>query len=233
MEKIMEMIKKIFLRKIKNKLLLWFMGTKFYSNIVLKFVPFIRFTLYYTSFRGWKYKRGYKLLKKGDIILAKDDNKLTAMLIPGEWTHAVQCIDKGPDVEWECSEMTHYNYTKSTFYDICKESEFVAIYRCTLYDDKYIDDVVVPTCMSFSEAIYDPEFKDVEKAANQIMELKIPALYCSELVYQSDIERRMGASLDDLVGLGRPYISPTGLSLAKNVVKIWDSRGEVEPNWHN
>jgi len=209
------------------------MDTKFYSNIVLKIIPYIRFTMYYTSFRGWKYKRGYALLKKGDIIVAKDSKKATAILIPGEWTHAIQCIDKGPDVEWECSEMTHYNYTKSAFFDICKESEHVAIYRCTKYDDQYIDNIVVPTCKAFHAAVYDPQFKDAQEGANQAMSLGIPALYCSELVYQSDPERRLGASLEDLCELGRPYISPTGLSLADNVVCIWDSRKEIEPVWHN
>jgi len=55
----------------------------------------------------------------------------------------------------------------------------------------------------------------------------VKALYCSELVYQSDFERRLDVNLEDLAGLGRKYISPDGLYKAKNVRVVWDS-DEVE-----
>jgi hypothetical protein len=192
------------------------MSTAFYHWLVMDVIPFVRFTTYYTSFRGWKYHRGYQKLQTGDIIVVIDTKKLTSKIIPGKWTHAGLCVDKGE--EWEVSEMTHLNYTKSMFFDMCKEAERVAIYRCRDWDLAYVRDVIVPTCKSFINAAYDVKFT-----------LGVEALYCSELVYESDTEHRLEVSLADLADLGRPYISPTGLTTAKNVDLIWDSANEVSP----
>ena len=152
------------------------------------------------------------MLQTGDIILTRDDKKLTSMLIPGAFSHAALCIDKG--AEWEISEMTHTDYTKSTFFDICKESDRVVILRCWDFDYTYISGVV-EACKNFQNAVYDIDFN-----------LGIRALYCSELVYQSDYEHRLQVNLDDVESLGRQYISPMGLYKAKNCKVIWDSKNE-------
>lgn len=201
------------MKKIYRKFALWLTQLRPYRWLLINVIPYIRFTTYYTSLRGWKYLRGYKLLNPGDIILAVDKKKLTSVLIPGKYAHAALCVDKG--VEWEISEMTHLNYTKSTFFDVCRESTTVTIFRCLLWDQKYIKEVI-EKCKSFVDAKYDTEFK-----------LGVRQLYCSELIYQSDFERRLGASLEDVVGLGIPYISPDGLSKADHIYKVWDSDLEV------
>ena len=180
--------------------------------MLIHVVPFIRFTTYYASIRGWKYQRGYSLLKPGDIILTTDKKKLTTLLIGGIFTHAALCVSKNS--EWEISEMTHTNYTKSCFYDLCKEADRVMILRCLDWDSEYTKKVI-EKCRTFIDAKYDTAF-----------DLGIQALYCSELVYQSDFERRLKASLDDLAGIGRPYISPTDIYEAKNVQVVWDSDKE-------
>lgn len=199
-----------------KKIILWLMQTETYSWLLKHVIPYIRFSLYYTSFRGWKYKRGYKKLKKGHIILTLDKKKLTSLLIPGNFSHAALCVDKGPDSEWEVSEMTHTDYTKSCFFDICKESDRVVIGTCGDWDDEYIDKVLIPACKSFEGAKYDSNF-----------ELGVKALYCSELIYQSDIEKRLKYDLDDLAGIGRPYISPDGISKSPNFKVVWDSDDEI------
>lgn len=195
-----------------KKLIYWFMQTSFYHWLVINVIPYIRFTTYYTSLRGWKFHRGYQHLRPGDIILTVDRKKLTTLLIPGDIAHAALCVGKGE--EWEISEMTHLNYTKSHFFDICKESDRVIIARCTDWDPEYIEKVI-EKCKSFKDATYDIEF-----------EFDVKALYCSELVYQSDFERRLDVDLDDVVGIGRKYISPTGLYEAKNLEIVWDSDQE-------
>jgi hypothetical protein len=202
------------MKKIYRRLVLSLMQSRLYSWALLHVIPYIRFTTYYTSLRGWKYQRGYRLLQAGDILLTIDRKKLTTVLIPGEFSHAALCVDKGS--EFEIAEMTHSHFTRSTFFDICKESDRVVILRCKTFDYPYIQKVV-EKCLSFSEASYDIGF-----------ELGIQSLYCSELVYQSDFERRIGADLTDLAGLGRPYISPTGLRQADNVEVVWDSDLEVK-----
>ena len=193
-----------------KKVLLLFMQSKLYSWLLMKVVPFIRFTMYYTSFPGYKFYTAYLLLRPGDILVSKDKKKLTTMLVGGEWTHAALCVSK--DKMFEIAEMTHKNFTRSTFFDFCKENDEIAIYRLINDSPDYIDGMIIQ-CLSMSDTEYDNQFK-----------LGVEALYCSELVYLSDFERRIGASLDDIAGLGREYISPTGLTKGDGVKLIYDSR---------
>lgn len=188
------------------------MNQRWFSTLMLKIIPYIRLTTYYTSFEGWKYHRGYKLLKPGDIIVTKDAKKLTSFLIPGEWAHAALCVSK--DEVFEVAEMTHEDYRRSCFWDLTRESTSICIYRCKDWDEEYTKKVI-EKCKSFSDCKYDIEFK-----------LGIKALYCSELVYQSDFEKRLKVSLDDVALIGVKYISPDGLANAKNVELVWDSDKE-------
>jgi len=197
-----------------RKIMIWAMQTKIYSWLLLHFIPFIRFTTYYTTMTGHQYHAGHMVLKPGDIILCTDKKKLTTKLIGGTFTHAALCIGKHPDQGFETIEMTHDNCIKRHFFETCKESDRVAIARCSDFGQQYIDEIVIPAALSFFEnkIKYDQQFN-----------LGIKDLYCSELVYEADIERRLEVSLDDLAGIGRKYISPDGLSMGKNVTIIWDS----------
>lgn len=192
------------------------MQSNLYKYLLIKVIPFIRFSLYYTKLKGFQYIDGYKYLSPGDILLTVDYKKLTHYLIPGEFSHAALCVGIGNEIDpkFEIAEMTHENYTKSFFFDLCKEADRVVILRCNDWDNDY-KKLVIQKCLSFENAVYDLEF-----------DLGVKALYCSELVYQSDIEHRLQVDLTDLEGLGRPYISPTGLYQAKNIKVIWDSNGK-------
>lgn len=197
-----------------KKFLIWLMSKIIYKWLLLHVIPYIRFTTYYTSLRGWKYVRGYKLLKPGDIILTKDRKKLTSLLIGGDVTHAALCVHKGSN-KYEVAEMTHNHYTKSYFFDVCKESDRVIILRCRDWSQYYTKQVI-ERCKTFENAKYDVGFS-----------LGIEALYCSELVYQSDFKRKLKVSLDDLADIGRPYIAPQDLLESKNCDVIWDSDEET------
>lgn len=198
-----------------KKLLVWLSNTRLYSWMLIHVIPYIRFSMYYPRIRGNIYHDAYELLEVGDYILTKDKHKLTTLLIGGEWTHAALCVGKRVYGDlYEVAEMTHHNYTHSDFFDICKEADEIMIMRCVNFDSKYIRKVVAK-CNSFHHATYDTAFK-----------LGVKALYCSELVYQSDFERRLKVNLEDLAGLGRQYISPTGLAQAQNARVIYDSRGQ-------
>jgi len=111
--------------------------------------------------------------------------------------------------------MTHLDYTRSHTVDLFRENDRIVVLRCRDWDEEYTAKVI-ENCKSFKNAKYDTDFR-----------LGIKALYCSELVYLSDSEKRLQVSLDDLGGIGREYISPTGLYKAKNVDVIWDSRDEA------
>ncbi len=196
-------------RAVRRKFLIWLMRTPPYKFMLKHVIPYLRFKMYYTNMKGYQYRQGYEVLRPGHIIVTIDYSKLTTMLIGGTFTHAAQCVGKGGD--WEISEMTHTDYTKSTFFDICKESDRVVILECPDWTGEYLQQVI-NRCKNMDGAKYDQEFA-----------LGLENLYCSELVYLSDIENRMQASLDDLADLGRPYISPTGLYKARNVRVVWDS----------
>lgn len=196
-------------KRIRSRLLLRIMESRPYAWLLEKVIPYIRFTTYYPNFPGEKFYVAYDLIKPGDIVLTTDNKKLTTVLIGGEMTHACLCVSK--DRVWEISEMTHENYHRTTFFDVCKEATRIIILRCPDFDAAYID-AMIAKCKTFVDATYDIEF-----------DLGVKALYCSELVYQSDFERRLQVSLEDLAGLGRQYISPTGLLHAKNVNVVFDS----------
>ena len=196
-----------------RKLKLWFMQTRFYAWLVKNVIPYIRFTTYYTSMRGWKYHQVYDAIQPGDIILTTDKRKLTTVLIPGEWAHAAICVSK--DKQFEVAEMTHTDYTKSTVADVCFEADRVRVLRGQFspqYRTRFIN-----KCKSFEGVPYDDQF-----------ELGIKALSCSELVWASDTEGLLGLSLKDIAGLGRDYISPTGISKAKHIDYVIDTENVVE-----
>jgi len=180
-------------------------------NMILDKIPFIRFTTYYGSIRGGTYREGYEKLKPGYIILTRDNWKLTTFIIPGKLPHAALCVRKAPDAGFEVAEMTRVGFRQSEFYDICHEADRVVILRCTDWDDEYIASVV-ETCLSYEGTDYDNKF-----------EIGVAALYCSELIVASDPEDRLKVSYEDLIGLGRPYISPMGIMNATNVEVVWDS----------
>jgi uncharacterized protein YycO len=192
-----------------RKFVSWVMRTRLYRYLLKHVIPYIRFTTYYTNLRGAKYHQLYNVLKPGDVILTIDKKKLTTLLIPGEFSHAAMSVSL--DEKWEVSEMTHTDYTKSTFFDICKESDRVVIMRCKTCDEAAITKAI-EKCRSLDGAKYDVEFS-----------LGIHALYCSELVYQSYENNLLQADLSDFVGLGRPYISPVGLYHAENLRMVMDS----------
>ena len=192
-----------------RKLKLWFMQTNLYAWLVKKVIPYIRFTTYYTSMRGKIYHQVYDAIEPGHIILTIDKRKLTTLLIPGEWAHACVCVSK--DKAFEVAEMTHTDYTKSTVADVCFEADRVVILECTKFNKTYTKKFI-KKIKSFDGVPYDDQF-----------ELGIKALSCSELVWAGDFENRIDASLEDIAGLGRPYISPTGIYNAKNVKVVIDT----------
>jgi len=205
---------KKFLMSLKSRIVLFIMQSKFYNWVLSKIIPFIRISFYYSNMRGFKFKRAYKILRVGDTILCKDSWKLTTWLIPGEFSHAALCVDKEEYSEYEIAEMTHKGFTKSTFYDIFRESTRLVILRCKDWDVDYIKKVV-NKCKSFEGLSYDNMF-----------EFGIKSLYCSEMIYEADEEKRLIVSIEDLMGLGKPYISPIGIYHAKNAEVVWDSQNE-------
>ena len=170
-------------------------------------------------------RKGYEHLEPGYLIFTIDDKKFTSKVIGsatkeigGEKpyfmpSHVALCVAKGRDLSWEISEMTHLNYTKSTWEDVCRQSTRVVIARCTDWDDEYVDNTIIPMATSpcFQNKLYDNKFQ-----------MSLNKLACSELPYHADLERRAKIDLSPVIG-NQPYITPVGWVLGENIEIIWDS----------
>lgn len=179
----------------------WFMG-----HIVWR----LRFSNYYSDVTGPEFYKVQENIKKGDILNSIDLKKFSTKVIGGEWSHSAVYL--GGNL---VAEMTHKGFTISTLYDFCKESDHVAIIRCNDFDEEYVNNIFIPNVFKFEGAIYDNRFG-----------FGIEALYCSELPWQADTERRMKVNLADLAGLGQQYISPTGLYKMTNGSIIYSTKLE-------
>ena len=185
------------------------MTTWIYHYLLKHVIPYIRVSTYYTTMRGRTYHKVYNIIKPGDILLTVDSKKLTTFLIGGEFSHAGVCVSK--DKNWEVSEMTHTDYTKSTVSDLCYEATRVVVLRPANFSDSYRKEFINKT-KSFEGVPYDNMFT-----------LGVEALSCSELVYEADFERKLDLNLEDVCGIGELYISPTGIYKSKNLKVIIDT----------
>lgn len=206
------------MKKLKTLLLVWLTKTKIYKFFLKRIIPYLRLSTYYSDMRGWRYHKGYKLLRPGDIIVTRDNLKLTSYIIGGEWAHAGICVSK--DKVFECAEMTHSDFTKSTFADMCFEASDVAILRNPGWDSADVQ-AFINSCLDKENAKYDVQFRLGEEEF----------LYCSELVYDcaKDTKRPLKVKLDDLAHLGRKYVSPTGLWNSEDLEIVWRASDEIKP----
>jgi len=192
-----------------KKILALFMQTKPYGWLLKHVIPFIRLTTYYSNFDGHRYEEARAVVQPCDYILTTDDLKLTSYIIPGVVDHAALVLTG----HMEIAQMTHKDFTIDTLFDICKESTRIVVMRCPdIYEDHAYKVKMGLKVAGFKGAKYDGQFT-----------LGVNALYCSELVYQADYEHRLKCNLEDLAGLGRPYISPTGLLCVANAKCVYDS----------
>ena len=223
-------------KKLWYRFQFWLTGWKIYGWMMKYIVPYIRFSTYYAlptnrNFIQWGAveRDGYRHLAAGDIILAVDEFKFSSMVI-GHATaqfaqktplfipsHAALCIAKNRNSDFEIAEMTHHNYTRSTWEDVTRTSTRVVIIRCKDWDETYIRDVVIPTALSFHNRKYDDRFQ-----------MGTATLACSELVYFADAQKRLRVDLQPVIG-NKPYITPVGLMLAENIEVIWDSDRVCKP----
>lgn len=202
----------------RRRLLIRVMNWSLYTWFLRDVFPYIRYSLYYTKLRGRDYQRGYDILRPGDILLTRDDHKLSTLCIPGRYPHASLCVgrvDRGDD--YEVAEMLATGFTKSNFFDLCHEADHVLILRCGDWDADYRAKVV-EKCKTFADSPYDFQFTFGARA-----------LYCSELVYQADFERRLKVTTADVLGLGIvEYVAPQDILDAPNTYVVWDSDEEAK-----
>ena len=172
-------------------------------------VPRVRFN-FHQRLPEWQIEQAYELLEAGDIILTADRWKLTNICIPGDVTHAAMKMD-----DFRIAQMVCSGFEWIGFGQACQATRVVII-RCKDWDASYAQQVV-ERCKSFEGTPYDPQFE----GGNGL-------LFCSEMVCEADFEGRLQVNTEDLLGLGRPYVSPMGLYKAGNVEVVWDSDLETK-----
>lgn len=202
------------LRVVKVRVADWFVRQKLFKKIVLKILPLMRFSNRLTQMNGRAYHDGYDRLRPGDIVLTKDNSRLSTWIIGGYWAHAGLCVSK--DMDFECAEMTHEHYTESTFADMCFKADEVAIVRMKSWSEDYIRKTIIPNVKSFKGSKYDYMFN-----------LKNDYLSCSEMIYKADTLKKGKFNKEDIAGLGREYISPTGLYNSVEAEVIWRSSWSI------
>ena len=192
------------------KIATWMMGLTAYHWTARVILPRVRWRFRKPNLPAMTRITGWSKLRPGDFLLSRKRGYLNALLTPGYWKHAGLVLDNG-----FIAEMTANGFGLVSFDEFC-HADRVAAFRCLDWDEEYIRKVVIPTCLSFENKDYDDLF-----------ELGVKALYCSELIYESDPERRLDVNLSDLKGLGRQYVSPQDLAEIRNGQKVWNSEVSV------
>ena len=198
------------MKSLYGRFLTWLANTRLWRWIILKGLGYIENPFMDHGLPGNKFIEGYKFLQPGDMIQTSEKGRAVSFLIKGDFDHAAFCV--GKNSTWEISEMVGSGYHKSNFYEICRNADRVRIIRCVDWDRNYVKRMI-DRCKSFEGSKYDTAFS-----------FGIKDLYCSEMIYHSDMEKRLKVSLEDIAGLGRKYISPDGLGKARNIKIIWDSK---------
>lgn len=178
------------------------MGTKFYRFSLKYIIPQMQF--FHATGPSFSVKEDIRRrMRAGDIVLTKSSFHLTNLLIGGRFSHAAIVV--GPD---KIAEMTANGFDVRTVDEFSKHCTKICILRLSPDDEEYAQKMA-ETAMSFYNRDYDYRFS-----------LGIEALYCSELIYQSDVDKRIRFDLTDLVGMKKPYISPEGIYEAYGIAPI-------------
>lgn len=194
------------MRKLKTKFLMWFMRSKPYRFILKYVVPPLE--VFKAPGPSYLPKQDIRTrMQPGDILLSKARFRLTNLLIGGSFSHAAIVVGKD-----RIAEMTANNFDIVDVNHFCSGATRVALLRIKDATPEYRNQMAM-NALAFAGAEYDTDF-----------ELGVKALYCSELCYQADNEKKMQADLIDLVGMGRPYISPSGIyeALGLEVIVEWE-----------
>jgi hypothetical protein len=145
-------------------------------------------------------------VKQGDFLLSSSKFKLTTLLIPGPVDHCAIAVSKD-----EVVEMVGTGWRKITLKQFWDESSSQAVLRLKPWDEAYAR-AIADKALSLKNTPYDIHFN-----------LGIEALYCSELCLVCDTENRAQFNLADIRGLGRKYLSPTGVYNAKGCEVVYDT----------
>lgn len=181
------------------------MQTWAYRFISLHIVPHLYY--WFAPMRPIKeYAEITALIEPGDFLVSTSKFKLTHILIPGMIDHAAIYVGHGDVVE-----MIGKGWNKIPLRQFWREATNMAVLRLNPHDEAYAYEMC-GRANALKGTEYDIDFT-----------LGVDFLYCSELLYVVDFENRAKFDLSDLKGLGKQYLSPTGVYQAKGCTVIYDT----------
>jgi len=188
----------------KARFLVWLMSTRFYRFLLKYVIPEIQF--FHAPGPGYFVKENIRLfMLPGDILLSKSNLMLTNLLIGGKYSHAAIVLEKD-----KIAEMSANGFDVKNVNDFSKKTTRIALLRYKNTSNNY-GEAVAKKAMEIKSADYDYCF-----------DLSNNLFYCSELVYYADFENRGMYDLSDLVGVGKPYLSPVGVYEAKGLRIVYE-----------
>jgi len=144
------------------------------------------------------------LTQDGMLIFGNKKGTLMGLCVPGEYSH-VGVYDRRLGLIYE---MVSSGFQTTTVASFVTRYSSVAVTRCSgftsAYAFKFIRNIMV-----YKGVPYDSAFN-----------FSVESLYCSELVYRADVNHVIKCSTEDLLGLGKKYISPMGIFNAANMLLV-------------
>jgi len=211
------------IKLIYRRIFFWVASTKVWQFVLTWVIPAIRFGK--MSFPFEVYDALVGSIKIGDTLLVRDPQKFSHIIIGGEYSHAGICTEILASGTPIIAEMGHAGFQEVNLLKFLGYSRKIVSIRPINQSAPQKNPSMVGVAQSnYGQAManwarhiglsskgYDFSFAFGEKA-----------LYCSELCYLADYEKRYQANLQDLAGLGHEYISPDGLFKAKGALRVFE-----------
>ena len=152
----------------------------------------------------------------GVVISTRDSSKVTGLIIPSDLDHSA-IIERWSEQlqDFSIIHAVADGVQRGTLKELCTSCEGFVAHVGEDWDYDYRVSMVDRAVQMLGKP-YDGSFK-----------FGVEELYCSEIIYLADFDKRCKYDTQDLAGLGQEYISPKGITEAVGMTKIFDN--EVNP----
>jgi hypothetical protein len=149
---------------------------------------------------------------RGIIMSCRDPSKVTGLLIPTDIDHSAVLIGYSYALrDYAIIEAVSGGVRVISLREFIRTAEAITAHVGESWDHVYRKKVS-ELAASYLGRPYDRKYQ-----------FGTEELYCSEISFDADFEKRCKYNLDDFAGIGREYISPKGITEAVGMVKIFDS----------
>lgn len=213
-------------KTIARKTLLWATQTDAYKYFLKNILPKMQFRKkkYSKEFLHFKHLQLVTALNErfrdiryaqGVVISTRDSSKISGLLVPTDLDHtAIISHWNEKESDFEIIQALGEGVVTSLLRELCTSCEGFVAHIGEDWDYDYTK-LMVEKAKTFIGKPYDGSFQ-----------FGIEALYCSEIVYLADFEKRVRYDTSDFAGIGQQYISPKGITEGVGMIKLFDT--EIE-----